>query len=614
MLRARNVPYHVLNAKQHQREAGVVAQAGRKGAVTIATNMAGRGTDIVLGGNAEAMAKEELATERARVAEEASAAQAAAGEAGEGDGPYRGAIEPAFDETARYNEIFEKYRVRCDAEKEEVLDAGGLKIIGTERHESRRIDNQLRGRAGRQGDPGGSRFYLSLEDDLLRIFGLDKMSGWMERLGLEEDVPIESGMVSRSIEGAQKKVEGRNFDQRKNVLEYDDVMNQQRKTIYSLRRQILEGRYQPELSEDEIEKGEVSEPPTSSGDWTLEDLMDELRPTIAEKIEIAFVKIGARDDAMARGEEVHDDRPLWRILRHEMWREYGAHLDLERKVEGPREELIEFVVQGVAQSMICQRERVHDLCDTLLGRVIDQVCPQTQPEDEWDLDALEDALREQFAIEFQLERGGVEELTAQAWTSIEKRLEERVEELTRPWFYYFARAFQLEEIDAQWIEHLKTMDALREGIGLQGYGQLDPKKEYKKAGYDLFADMMTRVQSNVVTKLFRVEIKREEEAIPELETKERHLIEQGVAGKADDEVDAEVKQKEQRRAGRKPGRAAARRQQARGGGGGGGGDGAKVETVRRDKPKIGRNDPCPCGSGKKYKKCHGREEAEAASE
>jgi len=609
MLKARNLPYHVLNAKQHQREAGVVAQAGRKGAITIATNMAGRGTDILLGGNPEFMAKEALNAEKAKVAEDASAAQAAAGEDGGGDGPYRGATEPAFDEDARFDQLLAEFKARCEAEKQEVLEAGGLKIIGTERHESRRIDNQLRGRAGRQGDPGASRFYLSLEDDLLRIFGLDKMSGWMERLGLEEDVPIESGMVSRSIEGAQKKVEGRNFDQRKNVLEYDDVMNQQRKTIYALRLQILEGRYQPELSEDEVEKGEVSEPPTSSGDWTVENLSEELKPQIAERVDIAFTKIGARDEAMARGEEVHDDRPLWRILRHEIWREYGAHLDLERKVEGPRDELVDFIVQGVAQSQICQRERVHDLCDTVLGRIMDQFCPPNEAEDDWDLDALEDALREQFAVPFELERGSAEDITSQAWAVIEKRLEARVEDLTRPWFYYFARKFQLDEIDAQWIEHLKTMDALREGIGLQGYGQLDPKKEYKKAGYDLFADMMARVQSNVVTNLFRVEIQREEEAIPALETKERQLIEQGVAGKADDEVDEEVKAQEQRRSGRKPGRQAARRQQARGGG-----DGGKVETVRRDKPKIGRNDPCPCGSGKKYKKCHGREEAEAASE
>ena len=189
-----------------------------------------------------------------------------------------------------------------------MVAAGGLKIIGTERHESRRIDNQLRGRAGRQGDPGASRFYLSLQDDLLRIFGLDRMTGLMERLGLEEDVPIESPMVTRSIEGAQKKVEGRNFDQRKNVLEYDDVMNQQRKTIYALRRQILEGRYHREPTEEEQKEGVVPEPVTQSGDWTVELLKPELEKKLAEMIDVIRTKVKERDDAIARGEDVGDTR------------------------------------------------------------------------------------------------------------------------------------------------------------------------------------------------------------------------------------------------------------------------------------------------------------------
>ncbi len=237
-LKQREVPFHVLNAKQHEREAAVVAQAGRKGAITISTNMAGRGTDIILGGNAEAMAKEALARELA--------------EAG---------AESNTDRDARLEQLIAQFKEQCNAEREEVLASGGLKIIGTERHESRRIDNQLRGRAGRQGDPGASAFYLSLEDDLLRIFGGERMTNWMERLGMEEDVPIEHSWLTKSIENAQKKVEGRNFDSRKNVLEYDDVMNQQRKTVYNLRRQILEGRYEPTLSEDELKAGRIPEPP-----------------------------------------------------------------------------------------------------------------------------------------------------------------------------------------------------------------------------------------------------------------------------------------------------------------------------------------------------------------
>ncbi|MCE9580668.1 MAG: preprotein translocase subunit SecA [Deltaproteobacteria bacterium] len=615
ILKAKGLPFHVLNAKQHQREAGIIAQAGRKGAITIATNMAGRGTDILLGGNAEFMAKEALAEEKAKLAENAAEAQPAIAPEGEGGGesPYRGASEPAFDEPKRLEELLAEYKKACEAEKAEVIAAGGLKIIGTERHESRRIDNQLRGRAGRQGDPGGSRFYLSLEDDLLRIFGLDRMAGLMERLGLEEDVPIESGMVSRSIEGAQKKVEGRNFDQRKNVLEYDDVMNQQRKTIYALRKQILNGRYQPELSDDDIKAGVVSAPPVTSGTLNVPDLTKELKPKITEVVNGILTRMKERDAAVARGERVGEERPTWRVLRHEIWRQFGAHLDLEKTVERGADATIELITNEVAQSLICQRERIHDLCDTLLGRVIETQCPSTTPSDEWDLDALEDALREQFACDFELEHGPMEDLVAQAWKVIEARLTEREKELTQPWFFYFARSFQLEEIDAQWIEHLKTMDALREGIGLQGYGQKDPKKEYKKAGYDLFADMMARVQSNVVTKLFRVEFKREEEAIPALQVRERQLIEAGAANKVDEDeeqAEAAAKAPQQRRprpnrpqpAAKKPGEPQAA-------------DGdAKPETVRRDKPKVGRNDPCPCGSGKKYKKCHGRDEAEATSE
>ncbi|HTJ43234.1 MAG TPA: preprotein translocase subunit SecA [Kofleriaceae bacterium] len=618
ILRSKNVEYHVLNAKQHQREAGIVAQAGRKGSITIATNMAGRGTDILLGGNPEFMAKEALALEKSAVADEAAQAKPVEGAepAEGGESPYRGSVGPAFDEDARFKELLAKFKEQCDAEKAEVLAAGGLKIIGTERHESRRIDNQLRGRAGRQGDPGASRFYLSLEDDLLRIFGLDRMAGLMERLGLEEDVPIESGMVTRSIEGAQKKVEGRNFDTRKNTLEYDDVMNQQRKTIYSLRKQILYGLYQPELTEDEIKAGKEPEPPrVESGPWKLAELAKELRPKVAERIEQVVKNAADRDAAKERGEEVTEDRPLWRMLRHEIWRQYGAHLDLERKVDGDREALIDFVAESVAQSMISQRERIYDLCDSLLGRIIETACPSTTPEDEWDLDAVEDALREQFAIDFELERGSLDELVEQAWKPIEARLKERETEfhhdpeLSQAWFYYFGRSFQLEEIDQQWIEHLKTMEALREGIGLVGYGQKDPKKEYKKVGYDMFADMMARVQSNVATKLFRVQIQREEQAVPALEQKQRQLHEQGAADKSDDDVDAEVKQKERRVAKRGAQRGGARPQQKADGG-----DAAKQETVRRDKPKVGRNDPCPCGSGKKYKKCHGKDEAESASE
>jgi preprotein translocase subunit SecA len=725
LLKAKGLPFSVLNAKQHQREASIVAQAGRKGAITIATNMAGRGTDILLGGNPEAMAKDALAEEKAKLAETVETAQPAAAAAGEASEPYRGATEPKFDEEARYQELLAQFKAQCEAERVEVLAAGGLKIVGTERHESRRIDNQLRGRAGRQGDPGSSRFYLSLQDDLLRIFGLDRMTGLMERLGLEEDVPIESPMVTRSIEGAQKKVEGRNFDQRKNVLEYDDVMNQQRKTIYALRRQILEGRYHREPTEEEAKQGITPEPVTVSGDWTIESLTPEIRsvlgghtavhrlvpagaaesaeaevpafnpqtaiksgtltlaqgqtlasgdaviyraggespidrlidghtyyvigqtpgpfalaPTkddvkkgiamaIAAKlglVDLVKSEVVERDQMLARGEPpgtvqsgwrvLHgdDNRPGWRVLRGEIWRQFGVLLDLEKRYDLPREDLLDWLTKEIAASLIQQRERMYDLSDARMAAVIDRLLSSDVGEDEWDWDELEDALQEQFACEFDITPGTTDEVAAQVWPVIEQKLAEREKELSRAWLMYFLRDFSLVDIDEQWIEHLKTMDSLREGIGLQGYGQKDPKKEYKRIGFDMFQEMMDRIQANTVTKLFRVQFQREDEQVPQLQQKERQMEEHGVADKSDDLADAEVKDQtdrriagQNRRGGRggRPAQASARAGEP---------EVAKAEPVRRDRPKVGRNDPCPCGSGKKYKKCHGKDEEAAASE
>jgi preprotein translocase subunit SecA len=598
ILKAKGLPFNVLNAKQHQREASIVAQAGRKSAITIATNMAGRGTDILLGGNFEAMAKDALQEEKDKLAQEATSARPAEGDAPEGDSPYRGSSQPDFDEEARLKELTAQFKKQCEAEREEVLAAGGLKIVGTERHESRRIDNQLRGRAGRQGDPGSSRFYLSLQDDLLRIFGLDRMTGLMERLGLEEDVPIESPMVTRSIENAQKKVEGRNFDQRKNVLEYDDVMNQQRKTIYSLRRQILEGRYHPEPSEEQQKEGFVPEPVTESGDWTQETIRPSVYETLDKMITELKGKVAERDAALARGEQVGDTRPGWRVLRAEIWRQFGTWLDIEKRYDKP--DLLDWAATEVAASLIQQRERLYDLSHTQMANVIEHVLDAEIGEDEWDWNQLDEALTEAFDIPFELSHGTPDEAAAQTWPEIEEKLGEREKELTRPWLMYFLRHFYLEEIDQQWIEHLKTMDALREGIGLQGYGQKDPKKEYKKAGFSLFTEMMERIQENVIKKLFHVQIKREEEAIPALQAeKQRQMVERGVADKADEEVDAEVAAKA---AARRPGKARTA------------GDGPTTAPVKRERPKVGRNDPCPCGSGKKYKKCHGKDEEAAAQE
>jgi preprotein translocase subunit SecA len=594
LLREKELPFNVLNAKQHQKEAGVVAQAGRKGAITVATSMAGRGTDILLGGNPEFMAKEAVAEERAKVIAEASEADPPI--PSEEQDPYRGDSKPAFDEEARLKELLPSFKAACEEEKQGVLKVGGLKIIGTERHESRRIDNQLRGRAGRQGDPGSSRFYLSLQDDLLRMFGLDRMTGLMERLGLEEDTPIESPMVTRSIEGAQKKAEGRNFDQRKNVLEYDDVMNQQRKTIYTQRRQILEGRYVPEASEEDRKKGIVPQPVKTSGDWTVDSLTPELAPKLTELLDVLEAKIAERDAEVTAGKEA-DPRPAWRILRAELWRQYGTLLDVETRFPGPRAPLMAFLTQEIAASLIQQRERLYDLSDARIAAIIDQSCSADVPDDEWDFDALEEALAEQFGATFELQPGTADEAAKQAWTIVEARLQEREKELGRPWLMYFARHFSLEEIDSQWIEHLKTMESLREGIGLQGYGQKDPKKEYKKAGFDLFSDMMSRIQANAATKLFHVQIRREEDEVPALQQKDRQLVAAGAAGKVD-EVEVRRNDRRPQRGARPTGAPAD----------------AKAETVRRERPKVGRNDPCPCGSGKKFKKCHGRDETDAAAE
>jgi preprotein translocase subunit SecA len=613
LLKEKGVPFNVLNAKQHQREAIVIAQAGRKGAVTISTNMAGRGTDILLGGNPEAMAKEALLEEREKIAKTPDEAKPVVGEVdeeGQPVEPYRGSVGISFDEDARYKELLETFKAQCEEEKKAVLKAGGLKIIGTERHESRRIDNQLRGRAGRQGDPGTSRFYLSLQDDLLRIFGLDRMTGLMERLGLEEDVPIESPMVTRSIEGAQKKVEGRNFDQRKNVLEYDDVMNMQRKTIYALRRQVLEGRYHPEQTEEQKKEGIVPEPVTTSGDWTVESLSPELEKKLGEMIDELKKKIKERDEAIARGENVGDTRAGWRIMRAEIWRQFGTLLDLEKRADLPRAELVDYAVKQVAASLIQQRERMYDLAHDRMAAVIEQGLSADVADDEWDWDELEDTLAEQFNTKFEIDPGTPDEAASQVWPTIEKRLAEREKELGRAFLMYFQRHFALEEIDQQWIEHLKTMDALREGIGLQGYGQKDPKKEYKKAGFSLFTEMMERISSNIVTKLFRVQMQKEEDRVPQLAAeRQRQMIERGAQNKSEDENEeqaaAEAAAEGRTRGGRATGRAAQRP---------GDGDAAKAEPVRRDKPKVGRNDPCPCGSGKKYKKCHGKDDEASAAE
>jgi preprotein translocase subunit SecA len=560
LLRKKGIPHNVLNAKQHEREAHIVAQAGRKGAVTISTNMAGRGTDIILGGNAEFMARAAVDPE-------------AAGQPG-------AEVDPE-----QYKVEFAKFKPQCDAEKAEVLAAGGLHILGTERHESRRIDNQLRGRAGRQGDPGSSRFFLSLEDDLMRIFGAERITGLMERLGMEEDVPIEHPLINRAIENAQKKVEGHNFDIRKNLLEYDDVMNQQRKTIYALRRQVLEGRYAPELSPEEKAAGKVTAGATASGKHNIESLTGTLRPRLARMLDELTKPPPAPPAADGTPAPVPESIPLEPDrFRSAIYRQFGAHLDVAGVVEN-RSSTLDRLAGEAAASMLQQRERILDISEEVLQGLLDEHCPPNEHAEDWDMDALSAGIKERFGFQPTIRTDRVmerEALAERLWEEVEKILEAREAEFQLEFFLYLSRYFLLEEIDQRWIEHLKAMEALREGIGLRGYGQKDPKQEYKKEGFTVFGEMMANINRNVCEKLYHVQIRREEQAATAQQLpaarKPRKMVESG--------------------GGSQPAAAAA------GDGSGGNGNG-EPRPVRRSEPKVGRNDPCPCGSGKKYKKCHG---------
>jgi len=479
-LKKRGVPHNVLNAKHHEREAEIVAQAGRKGAVTISTNMAGRGTDILLGGNPEALAKHEVGPEPLPP------------EPVEGEpldlAPYQQALA---DHARRYQEALAKFTQQTKAEHDEVVGLSGLFILGTERHESRRIDNQLRGRSGRQGDPGVSKFYLSLEDDLMRIFGSERISGLMERMGMQEGEVIEHKWLSKAIENAQKRVEGHNFDIRKNLLEYDDVMNQQRRTIYKLRRQVL-----------------------AAGAGTALVEYDEDKKTKAK----------IRSERMVT------------------WADF--------------------------------REMVLDAVEDAIVATSEAYCPTNNP-NTWDVAALQRAVKDIFNVEMSFNASGtVAELQEQIYRVVEKIYNEREQEFGED-FHRFCQVRFLATIDQLWKDHLLAMDHLRQGIGLRGYGQKDPKQEYKKEGYEGFIQMLAAIKQGFVSQLMRVQRNTSEDTARMqrmMRQRQRNIVEGrgGADGKAE------------------PGAGPAQRQ-----------------AVVRQGPKIGRNDPCPCGSGKKYKKCCG---------
>jgi preprotein translocase subunit SecA len=494
----------VLNAKYHAQEAEIVSQAGRKGAVTIATNMAGRGTDILLGGNPEFMARQQS------LAEEIAERLPKGEERFVDDDQFVYFFHlDAFYRVpkARYEAIFRHFKQQCDAEHDDVVALGGLHIVGTERHEARRIDNQLRGRAGRQGDPGSSRFYLSLEDDLMRIFGSDRISGLMQRLGMEEGVPIEHGMVTRAIERAQKQVEAQNFSVRKHLLEYDDVMNKQRENVYALRRQVLDG--QIKLSDE----------------------------------------------------------------------------DNNEQIVGTREYLMTLA---------------EDLLDAMVDNYAD---PKADDAEDWDLEALKREAERVFAIDtgdLDFSERSSSEIRDLIWAKALTAYDDKEKLIGREVLQRLERDLMLQLVDQQWKDHLYSLDHLKEGIGLRGYGQRDPLVEYKKESFAMFQAMKERVDEESVRYLWGLR-----PVITTEGTAPRRLAPQRRAPLIMNDPSAEARSPfagapQQQSVEPGPFAPPRGRQPARVGG-----DDAGPKTVRREEPKVGRNDPCPCGSGKKYKKCHG---------
>jgi preprotein translocase subunit SecA len=533
-LKKAGIPHQVLNAKQHEREAKIISQAGRKGAVTVSTNMAGRGTDILLGGNPELMTREHFLKNKIAMpyapaasvigmqagAETPAQADAAAVAAGAGSGQdgkgataatgsngqggsngASGAVPSMvlFQQEGKifqvpldqWKPIFDEFAAQCKVEHDEVVAMGGLHILGTERHEARRIDNQLRGRAGRQGDPGSSRFFLSLEDDLLRIFGGEKVKAMMHWLGMTEGVPIESRMISKRIEHAQESVEAQNFEARKHLLEYDDVMNKQRETVYSLRRSFLEGRDQKE-----------------------------------------FV--------------------------------------LER-------------AEAIAQALV------------------ETYCPRDQHPDQWNLTQLGNELLNQFGMDLKatipdIENLNHDQLADELMEKVRERYDDKEKLFGEQTLRWLERHILLDIVDGQWKDHLLTLDHLKEGIGLRGYGQKDPLVEFKREAFTLFEDMMDRIDTEAVRFLFLVRPAEPGQARPAAASQPSNRPSPnaqagGDAATPDSQIARQIQQRQRRQQQNLQFQAGAAQ--------------AEAPKPVRAAAKVGRNDPCPCGSGKKYKKCHG---------
>ncbi|WP_077391542.1 preprotein translocase subunit SecA [Mobilibacterium timonense] len=481
MLKKRGIPHNVLNAKQHEKEAEIIAQAGRKGAVTIATNMAGRGTDIILGGNPDFEARKEM--ERAGYT---------ADQIGFAVGFEKSDDPELLEAREKYSQILSRKKDAMKGEQQEVIDLGGLCIVGTERHESRRIDNQLRGRSGRQGDPGDTQFFISLEDDLMRLFGGDRIQKYMDRFGLEDDEALEAGLLSRTIENAQKKVEGKNFGIRKYVLQYDNVMNKQREIIYSQRRMVLDGE------------------------------------------------------------------------------------DLKGYIMGMMEELVDSIIDPVTMESRYPEEWDFDAMSVDLCKINPLFKEALVYTDEEKLDLTPESLKEDVKETFR------------------KIYDDKEAEIGAEHMREAERMILLRVVDNRWMDHIDAMDQLKNGIGLRALGQQDPTAAYASEGFAMFDEMVADIREETVKYCYSMTL--------QTKTERRNAVTISITRK-DEYEDEEMEQAAQER------RAMARMAKN---GGGMPQEAPKEDKkenhtpIRRDHPKIGRNDPCPCGSGKKYKNCHGR--------
>lgn len=496
LLTKRGVQHEVLNAKQHEREAYIVAQAGTRGAVTVATNMAGRGTDIILGGNPEMIAEVEVmqsASDELRADPEALA--------------------------AAILEAQERYEVTCKAEGKRIKEGGGLHIVGTERHESRRIDNQLRGRAGRQGDPGSSRFFLSLEDSLMRIFAGDRVQTMMDRLGMEEGEPIEHKWVTKAVENAQKKVEERNFDMRKHLLEYDDVMNQQRKAVYELRKQVLQGQYREVLNDEQRKAGAIPKRLVEEAD---PELTKRAVPILTQMVKLHGAKppaAGATQEEIAAFQKAAMEADISSIgavntkgIERDVYQWFGCVAKLD-KVSDNGKETLDTLIEAVGLSLTEQKERMLDVVDELIGDLVEKYCPPTKHYEDWQREEIADAYEEQFDVDCTgLEKlSEAQEVARKLYADAEAVLLKKMKEFNPEAFLRLFRQTYLKEIDKQWIAHLQSMDQLRDGIGLRGYGQRDPKKEYKREGFAMFTHMGNSIKSDVVSNIFKIRRVSEED-------------------------------------------------------------------------------------------------------